>query len=224
MTYIINKNLTTDAELLKDADYQTCLAAIEMLRISGMVEHAAGNCIAMSELFQHTLKEVGINSRLIECKLVMSIDTVGANGIVKELRYLGFNGADRSSSHVDTHVVIVTETKIPMLIDLSISHILTRGRTWVMERLVSNNPDVISKITFNDCSLTYSVKKSPRLLGLHQTTLIERIIQEQQIKKSISFMKKIVTVIAVIAIFNFTLNISILTLKYTEINSSQSPK
>lgn len=181
MTYSINKNLTTDSELLKDPDYQTCLTAIELLRSSGMVEHAAGNCIAMSELFQHTLKEVGINSRLIECKLVVSIDT----SIGKELRYVGFDGADRSNSHVDTHVVIVTETKIPMLIDLSISHMLIGGRVWVMERMISIDLDVLAKITFKDCTLTYSVKKSPRLLGLHQTTLIDRISQEQQIKKTL---------------------------------------
>lgn len=221
MSYNLNKNLTTDKELLADADYQTCLTAVEMLRISGMVQHAAGNCIAMSELFQHTLREVGISSRLLECKLVMAITN---NGTGKELRYLGFNGIDNTAGFVDTHVVLITETKIPMLIDLSIAHMLLGERIWVMERVLSTDPDVISKITFNDSTLTYSTKKAPRLLGLHQTTLLERITQELQIKKSIAFLKRAVMVITTLAIINFTLNISILTLKYTEVNSSQSTR
>jgi len=221
MTYNLNKNLTTDKELLADAEYQTCLTAIELLRISGMMQHAAGNCIAISEIFQHTLKEVGISSRIVECKLVMSIINSGTG---KELRYLGFNGIDTTAGHVDTHVVLVTETKIPMLIDLSISHLLIGERIWVIERVISNDPDVISKITFKDSTLTYSAKKSPRLLGLHQTTLLERISQEQKIKKNISFMRGIIIAIGIFTLINFTLNTSILTLKYIEINSSQSTK
>jgi hypothetical protein len=221
MTYNLNKNLTTDKELLADTEYQACLTAIEMLRISGMMQHVAGNCIATSELFQHTLREVGISSRMVECKLIISIVNSGTG---KELRYLGFNGIDTTAGYVDTHVVLITETKIPMLIDLSIAHLLTGERLWVMERVVSNDPDIISKITFKDSTLTYSVKKSPRLLGLHQTTLLERISQEQQTKKNISFMKKIIIAIGIFTLVNFTLNTSMLTLKYIEINNSQSTK
>jgi len=212
MIYNVSKNLTLDVELSKTKDYKICLDAIEYLRLSGMVEHAAGNCIAMSDLIQHTLREFNISSRMVECKLVMAAKDQGK---ITEFKYMGFNGTSLNSKFVDTHVVIVTETDIPMIIDLSISHMLTNGRTWIVERLVSDEPEILTKIDLPECTITYSHKKTIRLLGLHQTTLVERVEQELQTRKKLTTIQKIMIVLGIITVINFALNTSILVLKYT---------
>lgn len=215
MTYTSSKNLTIDQELLNSEDYKTCITAIEYLRLSGMVEHAAGNCIAMADLLQHTLREFSIPNRIVECKLVMTIKN---SGNVKEFRYVGFNGSTLNSQFVDTHVVVVTDTRIPMVIDLSISHMLSNGRVWVVERLLSDDPEIITKINFPECSITYSHKKMIRLLGLHQTTLLQRISEEIETKKKLSFIQKITIVLGIFAFINFSLNSSLLIMKYNSSN------
>jgi hypothetical protein len=213
MTYNIDKNLTLDTELLETDDYKICVAAIEQLRLSGMIVNSAGNCIAMADLMQHTLKEFNISSRLIECKLIMRVNLVGNK---TELRYTGFNGTSLTPDFVDTHVVVITDTKIPMIIDLSITHMLSHGRVWIIERLHSDDPDVIAKISFPECSLTYAHKKTIRLLGLHQTTLLERMTSEKSIKTKISFMEKIAYALIIFTFINFCINISLLTIEFNK--------
>jgi len=212
MTYNVSKNLTLDVELSKTKDYKTCLDAIEYLRLSGIVEHAAGNCIAMSDLIQHTLQEFGISSRIVECKLVVARRD---NGKLVEFRYLGFNGTSVNSEFIDTHAVVVTETEIPMLIDLSISHMFTSGKTWLVERIKENDEKVISRIDIPDGVLTYSHKKSIRLLGLHQNNILDRIEIDRQTKKTLTFMHKILIVLGVLSVFNFTMNSLMLHSRYT---------
>lgn len=211
MAYNVSKNLTLDVELSKTEEYKTCLEAIEYLRLSGIIEHAAGNCIAMCDLMQHTLQEFGISSRIVECKLVMSRKE---NGKVVEFRYIGFNGTSVNTEYIDTHVVIVTETAIPMLIDLSISHMLLNGRTWIVERVKSDDKKVVSTIEFPECNITYSYKKSIRLLGLHQNNLLDRLNVETETKNKISLIQRILIVLGTIAVINFGLNTTMLYVKF----------
>jgi hypothetical protein len=213
MTYNINSNLTLDTELHETKDYKLCIEAIEQLRLSGMITNAAGNCIAMADIVQHTLKELGISSRLIECKLIVNVD-IGGNK--NELRYVGFNGTSLSPDFIDTHVAVITDTKIPMIVDLSITHMLPNRRLWVVERLCSDNPDTITKVTFPDCALTYLHKKTIRLLGLHQTTILERMINENAIKNKISFMEKIAWTLIIFTFVNFFINTSLLTIEFNK--------
>lgn len=198
-------------ELCNTQDYKTCLDAIEYLRTSGIINNAAGNCIAMSDLLQHTLRELKISSRLVECKLVVQIKN---NQNQTEFRYLGFNGSSLTSGFLDTHVVVVTETKIPMLIDLSISHMLPNNRVFVIERVISSETDIITKINFSECSLTYTHKKTIRLLGLHQTTLVDRIASELQTKKKLNFIYLAIIFLGMFTLFNFVMNSSMLYLRY----------
>jgi hypothetical protein len=216
MSYDLEKNITIDVELRNSPEYQQCLEAINLLKKSGMVYEAAGNCIAMSELFQHSLKELGINSKLVECKLVLKEKR--ENGVL-ELKYIGFDLGSKNEDFIDTHVVVITETSIPMLIDLSISHMLPKGRVWVIERIVSNDVDTIAMIDLPDCKLTYSYKRTPKLLGLHQKNILQRLEDERDTKNKLNVIQKISFALIVFTFINFTLNMSLIGIKFTEITS-----
>lgn len=212
MNSLPDKNFTLDNELANDADYKVCLDIINFLTKTGVIHHVAGNCIAAADLFQQSLKEYNISSRMVECKVII---TKKDTNKIKNLTFVGFDSKSSAVGLIDTHVIVITETKLPMIIDLSIGDSLPSGRSWVVERLSPNvDPDIISKIDYPECSLSYSIKKMPRLLGLHQTSILDRLSQEINLKKRLSFLQSILIILGVLTFVNFTLNISILMINF----------
>lgn len=205
---MIKQNLTANKDALESQDYQTVMSVIEHVEKKGVLEHAEGNCIAMSELVQHLLMESGINSKLVECRLMV---TQVEDGRVVNFGYVGWDGGkNKDPAYVDTHVVVVTETANPILIDLSVGRTLPRGRQWVIEPVNSLDPDKIAEYNYGNHKVSYTVKKNPRLLGLHQTSLLERMGTEQRLIRSTNWLKSAVIALTVMALFNFILNIGIL--------------
>lgn len=200
-----------DQGLENDIDYQAIRAVIKKMNESGLLEGAAGNCIGISEILQHLLGEIGINSRLIECKL-LSTDRQG--NAIRDFQFIGYNADHRlrDQGWVDTHVVLITETNIPQLIDLSVPHLLKNGKKWVHDRVNSIDPEIVSEYHYGDQHLMYSVKKNIRLIGMHQTSLVDRIDSEQKIKKQILQQRHWLIALILFGAINFALNISLMIL------------
>lgn len=196
-----------DARLERDRDYAVIRSVIVKMRDQGLLEGAAGNCIGISEILQHLLGEIGINSRLIECKL-LSTDRDGAS--IKDFQFIGYNADHRlrEQGWVDTHVVVITETEIPQLIDLSIPHLL-RGRQWLHDSVNSVDPEIVSEYHYGGQHLIYSVKKNIRLLGMHQTSLIDRLDSERKIKAQMLRQTRWLWALALFGLLNLILNISL---------------
>lgn len=189
---------TDDEELRNDPEYQKVIKHINSLWESGVIRRGSNHCLSMSDLIYNVLKLDGIKSRVVECKLtVLGVDPpgfslVGHNGLMYR------TGGALDPNNYDTHVICITETKIPMLIDLSINH-LRKEVQFICERLNGDTvevPDrpikdkVIGYYNFGASIWTYQIKeKSPLMIPeLHQRSIIDRIRTDQKIANAIKWL------------------------------------
>jgi hypothetical protein len=205
-------NLTADPKLRATDQYRRVESVIDQMFNTGVLQHAAGNCIALSELLQHLLMENSVNCKLIECKIMI---TERRQGQLVDFKYVGWDGGryNRLPDAVDTHMMVVTEGDQPLLIDLSIPHVLPPPRVLICEPVNSLDPDVIAEYQWGDLKFRYDVKKNPRLLGLHQTSLLERISKEREQARTVRWLKVILGVVAVATMFNLFLNTTAMILR-----------
>lgn len=200
-------NLTQDTKIRKSDQYQRIETVIDQIFNTGVLQHAAGNCIALSEMLQHLLAENFVSSRLVECKVMV---TESRDGFLTDFKYVGWDGGryNRVPDAVDTHVIVVTEGETPILIDLSIPHVLTMPRVMICEPVNSLDPDVIAEYRWGNRKVRYDIKKNPRLLGLHQTTLLDRLRIESENKRRMNTLQIVVAVLTVATMVNLMLNTS----------------
>ena len=94
---------------------------IDDLIHSGILRFGSGYCLSMSDVILKLLHKEGINAQLVECNLMVMMKS--PPGLIL-VGYKGFmDNTLNSGQKIDNHVVCITKTKIPILIDLSISHI-----------------------------------------------------------------------------------------------------
>jgi len=204
--HLIKKSQTSDQELLKHEHYRVVMRIVQQMIENGVMEHAAGNCLAVSEMVENLLAENGIAARLVECKLIA---TTKRNGEVVDFRWVGWDGNNikRGEDGIDSHLVVVTEGAMPMLIDLTVPHVLPQGRLFVCERLTSVIPGLIGEWTWGDTKIRYDIKKNPRLLGIQQSNLLARMREHQRVEKSIRWLKAGLIIVAVATFLNVVLNL-----------------
>jgi hypothetical protein len=205
--YNKDANLTRDPKLRSSDQYQRIESVIDQMFNTGVLQHAAGNCIALSELLQHLLTENRVASRLVECKVMI---TESRDGFLTDFKYVGWDGGryNRLPDAVDTHMVVVTEGDTPILIDLSIPHVLTLPRVLICEPVNSLDPDIIAEYQWGDRKIRYDIKKNPRLLGLHQTSLLDRMREHTQMQRSVRTLKIVIAVVTAATMLNLVLNTS----------------
>lgn len=168
-----------------------------------------GNCIGASDIVQNLLSFYGIESRVVECQLF----AIKENKDMKEFCFVGFNSIGLNPANVDTHVVVITETEEPLLIDASIGHLLSEKEKILVKKLQPQLNDVFGKYIIDDISFTYSIKKNIKLPALHQKTLLDRINEDRVIKEKVNFITKAVIILASISVINFSLNSILILLK-----------
>lgn len=167
-----------------------------------VVHRLQGNCIGASDIVQNLLSFYGIESRIVECQLF----AIKENKDIKEFCFVGFNAIGLNPANVDTHVVVVTLTEEPLLIDASIGHLLHDNLKIVIKKLDPEINDIISKFVIDDISLTYTNKKNIKLPALHQKSLIDRLNDERTFKEKVSFISKTVIFLGAFSLINFCLN------------------
>lgn len=188
---------TDDEELRNDPEYQKVIGLVNSLWESGVIRRGSNFCLSMSDLIHQMLALHNIRSRVIECKLtVLGIDPpgyalVGHNGLRFRL------GGALDPNNYDTHVVCITETKIPMLIDLSINH-LRKEVQFICERMnglnnataatVSKPEEVLAHYNFGASTWTYQAKVVGNLPVLHQRSILDRIELDRKVSNSIKWL------------------------------------
>lgn len=167
-------NELTRSELdLNKEPYTMITAVVQELYKRGMLERFHGECLACADIVQQTLAARGMVSRIVETQL--SIISENPKRALM-WRFVGFNNPNYAAQGIDTHVVVITETPTPVLIDLSIAGFLDGDRPWVIEPVnVEDDPLVLGRYQIEDFCLTYHPKQDPRLMGLHQQTLLDRM-------------------------------------------------
>lgn len=186
-----------DQELVETRDYQIVIALVRELWSGGIIPRGSGYCLSMSDMIQTLLKQQGIDSHLEECKLtILGIDPpnfkiIGQTGLYKP---------DRRPEDVDTHVVCVTDTKIPMIIDLSV-YSFREEVPYVVERL-NGRPGFLAELDFTQSRWVYQLKDRQRLVDQHQTSILNRIQTDQRVRRQITWLQWAVIAVMIIAGLN----------------------
>lgn len=194
---------------LKDPTYQIITRVLQELWNRGLLQRFDGECIAAADILQHSLAQAGINSRLVEVQLsIVSEDS--RSGMV--WHFVGFNN-NFVTQGVDTHMIVITETEQPWLLDLSIANTLGGDSPWVIEPLIDSSELHIAKYQIERCQLIYHPKQNIKLMGLHQKTLLERISSDQRMNKWLQRLIIISAIGLALGIINAVFNVSLITLR-----------
>lgn len=192
------------------AELQKITQALDRLcQSEDVVQRLQGNCVGAADIVQNLLSFYGIESRIVECQLF----AIKENKDMKEFCFVGFNAIGLNPANIDTHVVVVTLTEEPLLIDASIGHLLHNGLKIMIKKLDPEVNDIIGKFLIDDLSLTYTNKKNIKLPALHQKSLIDRLNEERVFKEKVSFISKAVIVLGAFSLINFCLNSILILLK-----------
>lgn len=190
--------ITNDQKLVSDPEYQKIISIVHNLWNSGMIQRGSGHCYSMSDIVSKLLNHNGIESYLEECSLMVLKKNP------PELHLVGYSDCDIDDpiKEIRTHVVCITKTKYPILIDLSIAHFID-DIPYICEEINSQNSNELSKYEFENSYFNYSKKIESQIPYLHQQSIIDRINTDKKIFSSISKINKIIISIAIITSINF---------------------
>jgi hypothetical protein len=170
--------------------YQKVKYLVDGLNSSGMLENGSGYCLSMSDIVHKLLHKEGIKSRLVECSLMVTLKNPPSLYL---MGYPGFNANNFDSEKMlQTHIICVTETEIPILIDLSISHI-DKNIPFICAPITKKEKHTnIAEYDFETSTWTYQEKVDTELPKLHQRSILDRINQDNKIENQIGFIKKLI--------------------------------
>ena len=189
--------ITTSEELKKDSDYKKVANIIYKLIEGGITFAAKGYCISVADIVYTLLKQNNIPCKILECHLAIT------NKIEDKVYAMGFDDLKDILTKADTHVVVVTETKIPMVIDVSIAHMLPNNIQGIIDILVDDNHGgIFANIDTPFISLTYQRKKQNSIPMLHERSILNRINTDIKIFNSLKYLKYIVIGALLISLLN----------------------
>lgn len=174
--------------------YKVIKGVVDNLKTSGMLEAGSGYCVSMSDIIHKLLHKEGIKSSLVECSLMVTLkDPPG----LFLMGYPGFNQNNYTKDKMlSTHVVCITQTDTPILIDLSIEHI-DKNVPYICAPLIRNYAHAnLAEYDFETSTWTYTKKSDNEieLPKLHQKSILDRIKLDNQIQKQISIIQKLVII------------------------------
>lgn len=205
---IDKQEITMDHLLMKDPQFFKVKEILEKLEKAGVLENMAGNCISACDMMQQLLFQVGIESSIIECQVILTRDgTDKANDIL----FIGYD--DKTyKGEIDTHVVVLTKGRVPLIIDISLAHVLPADHSYLIERLNSVNSSLGTYQVAN-ITLGYSHKENIKLHNIHQKNLLVKYVDEQKNLDKIKFIEKLAYWAVGVSVFDVLLNSIILTIK-----------
>lgn len=182
--------------------FKTIKGIIDNLRNSGMLDAGSGYCVSMSDIIHKLLHKQGIKSQIVECSLMVTLkDPPG----LFLMGYPGFNQNNYAKDKMlSTHVVCITETEIPILIDLSVGHI-DKEIPYICAPLLKNHSHAnLAEYDFVTSTWTYTRKPETEieLPKLHQRSILDRIKLDNQIQTQIAVIQKLVIVALSISSLN----------------------
>lgn len=200
--------LTMDSELLKSPRYHKIKDIVKKLSQVTSPEQFAGNCISTADIVQHLVSHAGIKCKIVECQVCM----IRNDGETQDFLFIGFDGRSYPGQ-IDTHTVVITEDEEPLLIDLSLGHVMPKDKPFIVEKLNGSKPGVIAEFNIGNINITYTEKKNIRLPAVHQKTLLQRLVTEQEMTKNISKLKIFVICAVSLGLINFSLNVILIFLR-----------
>ncbi len=203
-----NLPLKSSDEVFNSPEASKIFEVINSLYESGVAVNFAHNCIAACDILQAALHNIGIKSKIVEVHLnAFRNDSAGNNDYL----YIGYDSVT-FPGEVDTHVVVITDTKEPILIDLSLGHVLPSDKNRIMVKC-NPNDKYLASLDVGNLKLSYFVKTSIKLPALHQKNVVERLIEDRKTRDTLEQLKIFIYFLMTISIVNFTLNGILIVLK-----------
>lgn len=204
-TFIFDENVT------KDPQFHEVKNIIDSLWSGGIIQRGAGYCLGMSDIIQKMLEARGIKSDIVECKLIVLKKDPPSMFLIGQDKLFTEGNLSSDKTKIDTHVVLITKTKIPMLIDTSIGHI-SQNVPYICGS-VNGKDNTLAEYKLDDAEWIYLKKPVEVLPELHQKSLLERIRTDFEVSKTLKFMKYVVIALICMSLINFSLNITTVVLK-----------
>jgi hypothetical protein len=187
---------------LKEEYYVKTKEIVEDLVNSGMLRFGSGYCLSMSDVVLKLLHKEGISAEMVECNLMAM--TKSPPGLVL-VGYKGFmENTIGVNQKIDNHVVCVTKTKIPILIDLSVGHIDPQVPYICEPILTEHSHTDLAEFDFETSTWTYQTREESELPKLHQKSILNRIKNDIRIDNEIKFIKYFLFVLFAVSSLNFT--------------------
>lgn len=200
--------VTSNEKLKKAPQFHKVVELLDKLDKGAILGRLSGNCIASCDMVQTMLSQSGIECEIVECQAC-----IHREGETLEFFFVGYDDT-AFAGQVDTHLVVVTKTKIPMLIDVSISHLLPYDHPYIVEELKEYaDGNIIGDYTYSNFKLTYQKKKVIRIPNIHQKTLLGRITEEMKFRNLVHKLVWIVWLGLSLSAVNFILNMTLLSVK-----------
>jgi hypothetical protein len=182
--------------------FKTVKSVVDGLKTSGMLEAGSGYCLSMSDIVLKLLHKQGIKSQLVECNLMVTLKNPPGLFLIG---YPGFNQNNYTSEKMlQTHIVCVTETEIPILIDLSVSHV-DKNIPYICAPILKTYDHAnISEYDFETSTWTYTQKLDTdiELPKLHQKSIIDRINKDNDVQKQINFVRNFMFLLFAVSVLN----------------------
>ncbi len=192
--------MNTNVEL-KEEYYLKIKEIVEDLVESGMTRFGSGYCLSMSDVILKLLHKEGISAEMVECNLMVM--TKHPPGLVL-VGYKGFmENTIGTNQKIDNHVVCVTKTKIPILIDLSVGHIDPQVPYICEPILTEHSHTDLAEFDFESSTWTYQSREDSELPKLHQKSILNRIKNDIRIDNEIKFIKYFLFVLFAVSSLNF---------------------
>lgn len=201
---------TKDKELFKNKDYITVMQLIKHLWETGVIIRGSGFCFSMCDIVKKMLKVEGISCKLVECDLMI------CNKNRPSLSLIGLDHhTDSSYESINSHVVCITETEIPMIIDLSLFHFRDLSeRPFICERICEGNGSTLAYLDLDGITWEYNVKQNPILPELHQQSILDRIKTDSKIFNRINYINKLLIFLFILTSLNFVRGVFDFSQKY----------
>jgi hypothetical protein len=181
--------------------YKIITTVIEQMNTAGLLDRGRGYCLSMSDMIQKLLYQSGIESELVECTLMIIIKNPPS---LQLIGYEGMSNNTNYSERMDNHVVCVTKTPIPLLIDISLKNIDPQVNYVCIPIFGDESHTNFAEYNFDNSTWTYQKKYNSQLPVLHQESILKRITKDKQIDNKIGLLTKIVILFGIISTLNFT--------------------
>jgi hypothetical protein len=189
---------TTSEKIKNTIEYKKIQEIIERMDRTNLIWLGRGQCISMSDVICAALFQAGIKSKMVECQVFVTNENVNPSQSVS----VGYDNS-LQSGQIDTHVVVVTDTETPIIIDASLSYLLPDGKNILVDEVVNLPNRVFCDVKKDGFSLTYQQKTSNKVIFEHQKSIIERIETDRQIFKNLKYLKIFIIIALVLGSLNF---------------------
>lgn len=188
--------LTSSETLKENEDYKKIVGILSPLIESGLPFVGKGYCITMSDVVSSFLIQNGVNCKLTECQLVIN------NKNDKQQYIVGFDDIKDDNNREDTHVVIITETDVPMLIDMSIAHMLPNNLQCVIDEVKLHENVSFCNSSNQSVDLTYKEKTKYSIPLLYQSSIVDRMKTDAVLFDKIKNLKIAIIIVLCISSIN----------------------